>query len=1186
MMRRDENSRWIMSRLTIVMAIFLLLTIAILPIIAAKENIINYTIRNSGMSSIDNNPFPMSDRNWSLMDAESTPEIRERFSMAYDSNSNRVILFGGWTSQGVRSNNDTWAFDVLNGTWKNMNPISHPNANTDSHMIFDTQRNQAIFFGSGPSGWINDVETWSYDYSKNEWTNLTPSTHPLSGYETGMAYDSKRDSIVLFGGIYNGGTRLNDTWIYDLNNNTWSMVQTINSPSRRNMQVMVYDSASDRIILFGGEDMYGLEDETWIFDIQNNTWTKMNVTSKPHARYWSDMIYDSKRDKVLLFGGMDFNGYDDYTWEYDYNSNAWTNASMIVSPSPRWGHSMTYDSNNGNTILFGGHSGGASNDETWVSDFGNHTWKRIDLWKSPSPRWFASMSYDSRQDRTILFGGFNGWNLDDTWSYNYNTNNWTEMFPHNHPDARFSNAMAYDSKCDSVILYGGGGSGNLFFNDTWRYQIDNNNWSNMSPLENPPTGFDTAMVYDVQSDLMILYVGNHHGFGHYEETWGYDVKSNTWTNRTGSIRPAIKSSFAMSYDLQNDRILLFGTNSHQSYSYISEFWEYDTDANLWKNITQSAQPPANLRYSMSYDMKSDRTILFAGQSNLGSYPQTWSYDYDTHNWTNLNPSISPSNRWASSMAYHLDSDRIILFGGETYQSRFMGETWVFELDSLGVLPPTVVSTFPNDGTIDTPINSSISISFSESMDITATEGAISISPSTKGAFSWDSSEKTVTFNSINDLVPSTTYFIAVSTSAKSKVDLNMQSPYLFSFKTKPVPPKVVSTIPSNGAKDINKNSNIFITFSKPMNRSSTDDAVSIIPGSINIKEWRNLDKTLTLTVNLEAEKTYTVTVSTAAKDKEGNPLTSDYTFSFTTAKPPDTSPPYIVSTTPANSTTDVPIDTVMAIQWNESMNRFSAEASFSSNPAISCMWSWTGANQICTPSTLLQSNTQYTITIAATAKDLAGNNIKAPYTFSFTTSALQDLSPPYIVSTVPARDATDVAITTNIVIEWNESMNRSSAEAAFSSSPSISCVWSWNGVMQICTLNASLEPGTNYTISIAATALDFAGNHMGIPYTFSFTTKSVVKNGNETSMTLYAIALVAMDAVLLIISMTLLKRKKRFLEGSQSKISKSTEEMAMKEEKESRRIEEKQIRSKKEVIENIRKRRERATREKARERGS
>jgi len=121
---------------------------------------------------------------------------------------------------------------------------------------------------------------------------------------------------------------------------------------------------------------------------------------------------------------------------------------------------------------------------------------------------------------------------------------------------------------------------------------------------------------------------------------------------------------------------------------------------------------------------------------------------------------------------------------------------------------------------------------------------------------------------------------------------------------------------------------------------------------------------------------YLIDGGTSAKDN----------YPLTTPQFRDISPPYLVNTTPKQNESSVPVETKITIQWNENMNSSSAEAAFSSVPSINCTWSWDGPNQTCTPSTKLQPDTRYTITISTSAKDLAGNAMKESYEFSFTTA--------------------------------------------------------------------------------------------------------------------------------------------------------------------------------------------------------
>jgi hypothetical protein len=102
-------------------------------------------------------------------------------------------------------------------------------------------------------------------------------------------------------------------------------------------------------------------------------------------------------------------------------------------------------------------------------------------------------------------------------------------------------------------------------------------------------------------------------------------------------------------------------------------------------------------------------------------------------------------------------------------------------------------------------------------------------------------------------------------------------------------------------------------------------------------------------------------------------MKSNYVFSFNTSQMPDIYPPYVVSTGPPDGATNVSNATKINVQWNESMDKASAEGAFSSSPSIACVWSWSGTDQTCTPTSALQPNTQYNVLISTETKDLAGN---------------------------------------------------------------------------------------------------------------------------------------------------------------------------------------------------------------------
>ncbi|MHA2373688.1 MAG: Kelch repeat-containing protein [Candidatus Thorarchaeota archaeon] len=321
--------------------------------------------------------------------------------------------------------------------------LGFPQGRANFMMAYDIESDIIIIYG----GWKTPEpfelgDTWSYDYNNDTYTNMNPAIAPPVREVGMMAYDSQSDKIVMFGGIENFNSYLvrNDTWTYDYNTNTWADVTSGAAPSPRDASGMVYDSESDRIILFGGENVEKYND-TWAYHLETNTWEQMNPSNSPSARYFPSMAYDEESDRVILFGGRSDGAKESDTWAYDYNSDSWQELSPSTQPSWRRGHFTNYDTESDSIVLFGGSD---------VSDVAK----------------------------------------DDTWLFDYNSNNWTQVYPANYPSARLRHNMVYDEESDIILSFGGADSGyyagNIITTDTtWAYDTNANNWTQMSsaPIE-------------------------------------------------------------------------------------------------------------------------------------------------------------------------------------------------------------------------------------------------------------------------------------------------------------------------------------------------------------------------------------------------------------------------------------------------------------------------------------------------------------------------------------------------------------------------------------------------------------------------------------------------------------------------------------------------------------------------------
>ena len=296
--------------------------------------------------------------------------------MAYDKESDRTILFGGAIANDANDViGETWAYDGSANRWTLMNPASGPSARGGVAMAYDSESDRIILYG----GVFNERtmnDTWAYDYNTNTWTAMAKG--PISQFGARMAYDAESDRIVLFGGYSPlSGRFYNNTRVYDYNSDTWTDMKPSTSPPGRNYHSMAYDAESDRVIMWGkGEKS---DDSVWAYDFDTNTWEEMKPGGGPAPllRIYSAMVYDAALDRMILFGGSP-DGNE--AWSYDYNTNTWTKLEPETVPYEATRHALVYNEAQDSVILFGGVNGAANTlytGETWVYDPNANAWTNM-----------------------------------------------------------------------------------------------------------------------------------------------------------------------------------------------------------------------------------------------------------------------------------------------------------------------------------------------------------------------------------------------------------------------------------------------------------------------------------------------------------------------------------------------------------------------------------------------------------------------------------------------------------------------------------------------------------------------------------------------------------------------------------------------------------------------------------------
>ncbi|PCJ60043.1 MAG: hypothetical protein COA79_09565 [Planctomycetota bacterium] len=103
-------------------------------------------------------------------------------------------------------------------------------------------------------------------------------------------------------------------------------------PCPRYYPMMAYDSKTKKIVLFGGEGVFGVYADTWLFDTTTKTWEQVFPKSSPSPRCAHGMI--ANEGKAYLVGGYNARGSKSYctglwfrmpmnVWQYNIAKNTW-----------------------------------------------------------------------------------------------------------------------------------------------------------------------------------------------------------------------------------------------------------------------------------------------------------------------------------------------------------------------------------------------------------------------------------------------------------------------------------------------------------------------------------------------------------------------------------------------------------------------------------------------------------------------------------------------------------------------------------------------------------------------------------------------------------------------------------------------------------------------------------------------
>lgn len=265
-----------------------------------------------------------------------------------------------------------------------------------------------------------------------------PRWHPV------VVLDSTARNVLLFGGR-EWATNLSDLWRGSLDSSAvrWMRIPTNDAgagPGGRWLAAAAYNARTDRMILFGGATGYTspCTDELWILSHVSGreappSWTKIPRSDPwPAARADHRVVYDAASNRLMLFGGHDCVApvYGDYWILKHADGTTGMPSWELVRPdtshgAPRGprGFAFGYNPATNRAVVFGGYDYATQLffQDAWVLTNANGlggrpAWQPLKtVGERPPGRINAISGYDAAMNRLVVAMGDSSAAIRDAW---------------------------------------------------------------------------------------------------------------------------------------------------------------------------------------------------------------------------------------------------------------------------------------------------------------------------------------------------------------------------------------------------------------------------------------------------------------------------------------------------------------------------------------------------------------------------------------------------------------------------------------------------------------------------------------------------------------------------------------------------------------------------------------------------
>jgi hypothetical protein len=309
---------------------------------------------------------------------ERGPRAQGYVAAVYLPGSDQLVIHGG-LDDSLRAVRDTWSFDLAEGSWTQVQSAERPPA-SEGPMAYDVESGRLIYFAGVSEALEPLAETWALDPDRRTWTRMDPKVGPPGLFGSRMVYDSRSDRAILFGGNTVRNTESDETWAYDVDADTWEQRKPPRSPPGRSFHSMTYEPTTGRVIACGGSiatvsdtgTFTSASDAaaTWAYDDATQAWAPLRVSDDVGCHGPFGTIVALGDGTVLSYQGPD-------VWLLEQPYERWRRWQAGALPGPRYHAALTGLAPGAVGLYGGGAVSGEFSAELWRLETGSSSWRRL-----------------------------------------------------------------------------------------------------------------------------------------------------------------------------------------------------------------------------------------------------------------------------------------------------------------------------------------------------------------------------------------------------------------------------------------------------------------------------------------------------------------------------------------------------------------------------------------------------------------------------------------------------------------------------------------------------------------------------------------------------------------------------------------------------------------------------------------